>query len=562
MKSNKIFKALAVVALAFGLAGCSEDYLQLEPVTTIDESTVQTTEEGAQAALYGACRSMYTQYSNLSDYDSFNGESWTSMFYGEVFGSDYFSLLWAIQSGSNFHWTNNTDYQGWVSVMGWRYYYNLINQVNVILGGIDDIEGDVNNLKFIKAQAETLRAYSYFRLLQLYAPRWEDSANGSRKCIVLRKEAGNDEIPLSTMNEVLELIKSDLNDALTLYSESTTRRKYKWEPDKSVAQGVYARVAMLTHDYKTAQKMAHDARQSYPIMTADEFNGGFAEPTSEYMWCNDADVAGIYYYAHGSWYACQGPYPTLWGYGAGSINYDLYKQIPEGDIRAGQFFTPDKPLRSPLTRNSFWNASICNPADMNLNKNANMKISISAYGLKRIPGGDKSKWGEPYVAKESGGESDIRVVFGAQYKFWALDIYGSNSFPYMRSAEMLLTEAEAAYHNGQEAVAKSCLWELNANRYEAGKSYTCDKTGAALLAEIKLQRRIELWGEGHCWFDLKRWNEPMIRRPWKAGDNTSNNIPENYAFRKEPTDMKGWRYAVPQAETQYNHAIDRSELDF
>ncbi len=559
MKRNIFVKGLAALLVAAGLSACSEDYLQTYPETTIDASTVQTTEKGAQAALYGLCRAMYTQYADLQDYSSFNGESWVSMFYGEVFGEDYFSLIWASRMGTNYMWMNNTNYQGWVSAFAWRYYYNLIYQANVILEGIDNIDGDVNNLKLIKAQALTIRSFAYVRLLQIYGPRWSDSAKGTHKAIVIREKPTNDEVPLASVNDVLTLVYKNLDDAIALYNESTSRRKYLWEPNLNVAQGIYARAALLKEDWPTAQKMAHDARQGVPVMTEAQFLGGFAEANDEYMWCNAAEVEGIYYWAHGSWYACQGPYPTLWGLGAGAINYDLYKQIPKGDVRASQFFTPDKPLRQPLRPASFWNKTICNPADMNLNKNSNMRISIQAFGNKLIPDGDVAKWGEPYVARESGGEDDIRICFGAQYKFWCIDTYGTNSFPFMRGSEMLLTEAEAAYHNNQPGVATDLLKELNANR---NSTYTCNKTGDALLEEIQLQRRIELWGEGFSWFDFKRWGKPLNRRAWVEGDVNSNNVPQTYALHKDPKDANGWRFAVPQSETQYNHAINRSELDY
>ena len=157
MKRNIFVKGLASLAVAAGLAGCSSDYLEVVPETSVDASSVQTTVEGARSAMYGACRSMYAQYSELDGYNSFNGESWVSMFYGEVFGQDYFSLLWAARSGSNYTWVNNTSYMGWTCSLAWRYCYNLVNQCNVILDGIDNIEGDKNELDLIKAEALQLR---------------------------------------------------------------------------------------------------------------------------------------------------------------------------------------------------------------------------------------------------------------------------------------------------------------------------------------------------------------------------------------------------------------------
>ncbi len=559
MKRNIFVKGIAAVLVAASLSSCSEDYLQTYPVTSVDASTLMT-QEGAEAALYGLCRSMYTQYTNLQDYHSVNGESWMAMFYGDVMGEDYFSLLWAARAASNYMWSAMNNYQGWVPTQGWRYYYNLINQANIIVESVDaSDESDTPLMQQIKAEAMTIRAHAYVRLMGIYGPRWTDSNNGEHKCIVLRKTSGNDEIPLATCNEVYNYIYETLDEALVIYAATGLKRSFMWEPNEDIARGIYARAAMLKNDYPTAEKMAHDARQNFPIMSSSEFTGGFAEPNGEWMWCNAAEVEGIYYWAHGSWYACQGPYPTLWGFGAGCINYDLYKQIPKGDVRATQFFTPDKPLRTPLKSSSFWNKSIVNPADMNLVKNANMKISVQAFGKKLVPNGDEAKWGLPYVARQEGGEGDIRICFGAQYKFWCLDLYGSNSFPYMRGAEMLLTEAEAAYHNSHPGVTTACLEELNAQR---NPNYTCDKSGEALLEEVRLQRRIELWGEGHSWFDFKRWSYTMDRRAWVAGDVNSNNVPEAYALKKLPTDNHGWRYSVPQVETQYNHAVNRGELDY
>jgi hypothetical protein len=126
----------------------------------------------------------------------------------------------------------------------------------------------------------------------------------------------------------------------------------------------------------------------------------------------------------------------------------------------------------------------------------------------------------------------------------------------MRASEMLLAEAEAAYYNNDLTTARNCLVELNTKRGQT--SYTCDKSGQQLLDEIRLYRRIELWGEGKNWMDYKRWNIPMERRVWVAGDNTSNNVPANCGMTKNPSDMNGWRIGIPLSESNYNADIDRN----
>ena len=73
---------------------------------------------------------------------------------------------------------------------------------------------------------------------------------------------------------------------------------------------------------------------------------------------------------------------------------------------------------------------------------------------------------------------------------------GGGSFPLIRYAEMLYTEAEADMHLGKEAEAKDLLFEAVAQYDDA---YTkSEKTGDELMDEIKLYRRFDLWGEGNA----------------------------------------------------------------
>lgn len=567
MKMKKtIIKGLASLLAVTTMASCSSDYLDLAPETQMTASAVETTESGAQAAMYGLARAMYYPYtgSEVMVILGMNGEPFIMMFYGDVYGQDYFSYMWASQMGANFMWETNRVMTSYVPQIGWMYCYNLISQANQIVVNIDNIDGDRDRLNFIKAQALTIRAHAYTRLLQIYGPRWEDSNNGEAYVCPLRLTPSIGNCPLSKMKDIIAAIRTDLDEAVRLFENcpKDVTRQYYWEPDIDCTCGVYARFAMLIHEFPKAQTMAKRARDPYKLLTAEEYKSGFAEVMgSNYLWANPVEPIekGLGYYSFGSYYACQGPYPTDWELGAGQINYELYRKIPAKDIRASLFFTPDK-LTKPtnLKASSFWNEGVCDPANMDLSKlNSQMKIQLRTFGSNAVPNGDTKKFGQPYVSR-SGETTNPVIAFGAQYKFWGLDRYGTSSFPYMRAEEMLLTEAEAAYYNQDYQTAKTCLNDLMAVR---NPGQTADAlSGDALLNEIKLQRRIELWGEGHSWFDLKRWNEPMVRNIWEKGNVNSNNIPAAYKLRKEANDP-AWRYTIPQSESQYNTAIDRSLID-
>lgn len=559
MKSKILVKGFASLLSLGVLAGCSSDYLQVDPATVVSSATVQTTPEGAQAAMYGLCGAMYTIYVDFASNLQPNGEGTLQQFYGDVLGSDYYSYFWCRRAPFAMTMDRLRDNQTWLCTIPWSYCYNLIGQANTILDGIDNIEGDRDQLDFIKAQALTIRAHAYVRILQLYGPRWADSYNGERMVAILRTTSGTEDLPLSSMNAILKRIYDDLDIAIDIFESTETQRKYIWEPDEDVARGIYCRAALLKDDWATAQVMAREARKEnrYPIMSEEQYKGGFAEPNQEWMWSNTADSDRCGYWSNGAYYAVNGAYVD-WNTGCGAINYELYRQIPEGDIRADLFFTPDKldPSINNLSQASFWNSALVDPATMSLQKNANMKNQYRAFGLKSIPEGGKDKWELPYYSRLDG--SECYVFFGSQYKFWCVDGWGTSAYPFMRAAEMLLNEAEAACHNNDETTAIALLKELNAKR---NPNYTCNKSGDALLKEVKLQRRIELWGEGFNWFDLKRWGEPLVRNTWEAGNMNSNNIPQANKLNMQPADMSGWRWAIPLQETQYNNLIDRSLLE-
>ncbi|MDE7160255.1 MAG: RagB/SusD family nutrient uptake outer membrane protein [Muribaculaceae bacterium] len=560
MKKNIIINGIAGCLLLGGAASCADDYLDLAPVTSVSTDMIHTSIEGAENAVTGLYRSMYMQYGDWDANNRFvNGEAWMMTFYGDVFSPDAFYNIWAPFGVQMYGWSVINDKDTWIPGRMWSYCYNLINQANQILVGIDTMNsGTEQRRQAVKAQALTMRAHAYIHLLQLYAPRWEDSENGSKKVLVLRTVPGDGDMGLSTQAEAMELVYSDLEEAIRLFEDSRFSRQGKYAVDKSVAQGLFARAAMMKNDWQKAYDMAKAARSGYAIMSSDTYKAGFVDETTESMWNNPLDPQWMYYYSWGSIYSTTGVYACYGaGFGAGSMSYDLYKQMDANDVRRELYFMPDKSLRRPLTSASFWNASIIDETTMNLNgKNANMNISLEAFGNKVNP--DPNRFVVPY-SNEAGTKLDASVIvpFGAQYKFWGEGIYAIQCFPFMRASEMALYEAEAAYRLGKIAEAQAALTDVNSNRIA---NYTCTSTGQALMDEIMFTSRVELWGEGHTWINMKRWNVSAVRRPWVAGDVESNNVPAQFQINKSASDNRGWVYTIPRVELDYNHAIRIDEV--
>lgn len=115
----------------------------------------------------------------------------------------------------------------------------------------------------------------------------------------------------------------------------------------------------------------------------------------------------------------------------------------------------------------------------------------------------------------------------------------------IRMSEVYLIAAEAAYHTGNEPLARDYLNAVVWERDLAFPGYS--STGTALLNDILLERRKELAFEGHRYWDLVRYNLPVQRV----------NLSGNYGgvpLTISPTNFRRI-LPIPQSELDANPAI-------
>lgn len=537
---KRIIKYISILLSgAVLLTGCSKDYLDTLPSDSASPTTVFESVDNAAQAIGGICQMMMTQHQYYGQ--GFNGEGTIKMMYGEYPGNDFsfpqFAPGWSPIMNQEFHLNTNSMYLHYP----WYYYYILISNANSIVMHIDEAAGLESERQFIKAQGLTIRAFAYTQLVQFYCYRWSDSNNGASDGVVLRLDESTGSIPISTLGEVYKQIYDDLDEAIRLYTESGQKRTAFWQPDLSVAYAVYARAALNREDYATAQTMAPKAYAEHPLMSNKDYYAGFCIPNDEWIWgaYNDAQE-NIYYYTFGvtmgynGFYAANTPYCVI-------ANRELIDQFPDRDIRKGLFFHQNLFPDYDFTDVKLVSQSMGNVQD----ENAVEKPTAEAKALRKA----MSKYANENAAYKPGYDDALYSIYG-HIKFAVTGQPGVSNLVHFRSSEMYLIEAEAAYHNNDIKAAQDAMIALNKT---SGRDteYTCTKTGEELLKEIKLYRRLELWGEGFSWYDSKRWNEPLSRKSFANGGTFNASV----SVTITPDAANKWTWDIPLRESDYNDAI-------
>ncbi len=478
-----VFSCLA--AMVFLFAACSKSYLETDPTDRVPTDEALTTTAGCWKLLNGVHRILYSEQMGRQD---MVGQG-TNMMYMDLMGEDMpiYSLddwfiapyLWYQSSRST---TSATVY------FNYFFYYEVINNVNLLIDSTNKATGTDADKKAILGQAYAYRAWSYFQLVQLFGVRYDASGNNISMGVPLMLHSQQVSTPRSTVSLVYQRINTDADSAILLLDGYS--RANKSHLDKSVAQGIKARVALTQQNWSTAAAMAAAALSSYSLMDPASYMSGFDDyNNAEWMWgSHQQDNQTTYFASFFAYMSCNFPSLNI-EESPRTILDSVYRLIPNTDVRW-----------------QLWDSTGTNKAF-------------------------------PVPVSSSGTDAGTRLKF-MQRKFKVANPQLSvGDVPLMRASEMYLIEAEAYAQMGQNTQAAAALYPLAKSR---DASYVLStKQGKALLNEIWFQRRIELWGEGFRFYDLKRLNQPLYR-----GRHT---FMRSYQTNVDAGDVK-WQFLIPQSE--------------
>lgn len=491
---KKIFYSALVVVSFFTILGCKKDYLETKPTDRVDNAAIFTTTANASVALNGIYRYMFERTTTTTS--NVQGKPGVT---GILLGIDHMgedlhqaNATWFTSTGEGNYLAARTDNAG-SNVYYYRTFFRMIGNTNYIIANIDQAEGTEAEKNRIKAEALTLRAYSYYYLVQFYGTRYNAAAKPNDQLAVPMPLLPTDSrMPRVSVETVYAQIVKDLDDAIAL---NVTTVPNKTHINVWVSKGVRARVALTMQDYPNAIKYAKEviASNAYPLMNQADYQTGFNNlALSEYMWgTNPTTEQGDTF---GSYYA-QIAYNANTTYQRGTpkrINSALYNLMGVNDVRRKMWEPAPTAANFPLPTSAFVRVPYMS-----------RKFSVKAVGDPSL--GD---------------------------------------FPWMRSAEMHLILAEAyARSGGQDSDAQAALFDLVKVRDLTAVIST--NTGQNLIDEIMVNRRVELWGEGFRYLDLKRLNLPLDRT-----------VVPNYTATSVNNVMQ-----IPAGDNRFLFLIPRAEMD-
>lgn len=365
--------------------------------------------------------------------------------------------------GDVHRWTNliSSNYQ---VIDQWSGYYSALNNVNLAIEGFQGItpknDAETKSLKEYTGAAHLARAYYYYQLNVRFGKAYNPTTAATDLSVPLVLKPDLNGLPArNTIKQVYDQILADLAIAKTNLAEKVGVANSS-ELNLDVALALEARTKLAMQDWAGAKAAAETLINGgkYKLYTTAE--------GVKSMWHDDKGNEVIF-----------APFVSL---SELPNTNTIYIGLNAGTKKYVPFFLPSQWVVDAYSTSDFRKA---------------------AYFLEtdKIFQGGKDYVGT--IVNKYPGNPALRNA-GAATNY-------AHSPKIFRIAEMYLIASEASYRANN---APAALTHLNTLRTSRGLTSLSGLTGEPLFTEIKAERFRELAFEGFRLDDLKRWNEPVIRK--------------------------------------------------
>lgn len=381
----------------------------------------------------------------------------------------------------------------------WGDHYQGVFRVNLLLMKLPNTTMDASEKARFVAESKALRAIYYFNLVRMF----------KNIPLILEPLGGKDEIysvTQATPTAVYAQIEKDLTEAIPNLPSSVAIATEAGRLTKVAGQAMLGKVYLYENKKAEAASMLAQVNGTTPGQPNQYGNRLLAKFSDLWVFTNKYNSESILEGSHtnqsnADW--------GFWGSSADEGNTASQMVGPRSYQKVG----PNAPDIYP----SGWSFNPWTQEFYDLIK-SDPRFAATVLDVKALAAAGEAKYIEGYMntgyflRKMIPMRSDIRTGGGA------VELNFQQNDYIIRLADTYLMEAEALGGTGARAQAL-----LDAVRARVGLPSV-----PVSLDAIKAERRLELAGEGHRFFDLVRWGDAATKlasRGFKAGKNEIFPIP-------------------------------------
>lgn len=410
---------------------------------------------------------------------------------------------WYQNSPSVTYWQTNDDIQNYGYYLG--PVYKITNAIKAMQYLTDDNVKEDKKMKGYQAQALTMKAIGYTLLMERYTDLQDVTSETKQGWPIYNDYAYNPATEPKSVAETWATIKEYFDKAVKSFHESSIGTKgylsghtsdVVYSINCAVAQYYRCRAAMDRKDWATVIDGATELLSYYPNFIKASDYGMDQSKLASVAARNDNGWCGKEYNAEeNAFYNWEKNPEGIFGSARGSSNmfwtnggFNALKRGPSG------YYQVDANIYNALSDNDCRKACIL-ADDFENYPIYSYENNDSTWFSYTMPKYTSLKWAASSSIGHNGEMHDNK--------------YTVSDNIYLRTSAVWLMLAEAYAQSGQDAMAKQTLNKLlEARTIEGRPTMTCDNTmaGMSTMDMVKLQWRIEMWGEGDwAFYNQKRW---------------------------------------------------------
>ena len=410
---------------------------------------------------------------------------------------------WYQNSPSVTYWQTNDDIQNYGYYLG--PVYKITNAIKAMQYLSDDNVKEDKKMKGYQAQALTMKAIGYMLLMERYTDLQDVTSETKQGWPIYNDYAYNPATEPKSVAETWATIKEYFDKAVKSFHESSIGTKgylsghtsdVVYSINCAVAQYYRCRAAMDRKDWATVIDGATELLSYYPNFIKASDYGMDQSKLASVAARNDNGWCGKEYNAEeNAFYNWEKNPEGIFGSARGSSNmfwtnggFNALKRGPSG------YYQVDANIYNALSDNDCRKACIL-ADDFENYPIYSYENNDSTWYSYTMPKYTSLKWAASSSIGHNGEMHDNK--------------YTVSDNIYLRTSAVWLMLAEAYAQSGQDAMAKQTLNKLlEARTIEGRPTMTCDNTmaGMSTMDMVKLQWRIEMWGEGDwAFYNQKRW---------------------------------------------------------